>query len=232
MTHVKLVASSKKLKVPRKEKVWTLSTAPGPHKKAESMPLGTFIREYLGLADNRKEMRYILNEKTVLVDGARARDERMPIGIFDIVSFPEIEKYYVITVDHRARLIEKGITKAGTEIKLCKLTGKTMLKGGKLQLNLYDGKNILVDAKDSKKYSVGDTLAVKIPELKIAEVLPIEKGKVAMVSKGRHAGKVGKIIEITKAGLNLKSLTTVECPGETITTSTAYIYVIGDKMPK
>ncbi len=230
MTHLKTLVASRSTKAPKKEKVLTITPAPGPHKASECVPLGVLIREYLGLAENRKEIKYILNERQVLVDGRRIKDDTFPLGLFDVVSMPDIEKDYLMLVDSHARLIPQEIDKKKVEHKLCKLVGKTIIKGGKLQLNLYDGKNILVDAKDSKKYAVGGTIVIKLPEGKITEFMPLEAGKIAMVSKGRHAGKKGKITGISKSDLNLKSLTTLDCGGETVLTNTDYIYIIGDKL--
>ncbi len=232
MTHLKTLVSSKALKVPRKERVWIMKSSPGPHKGDESIPIGVLLREYLGLADNRKEVRYILHKNEVLVDGRRVKDEKFPVGLLDVVALPGTDKYYLISVDSNARLCPQEIDKKKASEKLCKLSGKTMLKGGKLQLNFYDGKNLLADAKDSKKYGVGDTLVLSLPELKITAVLSKDKGKMALVAKGRHAGKIGKIINITESGLNLKSLTTVDVDGEKLVTNTDYIFIVGDKESK
>ena len=69
MTHQKSLAAPRTLKIKRKGKVWTVKAAPGPHAAEEAVPMTTLLREYLGLADNRKEVRFILNQKEVLVVG-------------------------------------------------------------------------------------------------------------------------------------------------------------------
>jgi len=227
---LKTLAAPRSMKVPRRGKVFILTPSPGPHAKSECVPLGTLLREYLGLAENRKEIKHILNTKQVLVDGRRVKSENYPLGLFDIISIPEIDKVYMMLVDHHGRLISKEVDKKAAEHKMCKLVNKTMVQGSKLQLNFYDGKNLLVDAKDSKKYAVGGTAILKLPELKITDFLTAETGKTVMVAKGRHAGKVGKIVSKTGSDLNLKSLTTLDCSGEKVITNTAYIYVISEKL--
>jgi small subunit ribosomal protein S4e len=228
MTHLKTIASSTTLKVPRKEKAWLLKSAPGPHKADESMSMTVLLRDYLGLADNRKEARYILRNKEILVDGRRVTDDKFAVGLLDIVCMKEQDKCYIILVDHRGRLYPKEISKKDAEEKVCKIIGKTMLKGGKLQLNLYDGKNIIISPKDSKKYAAGGSLVLKLPETKITAYIDRAKGKMALVAKGRHAGKIGKIVEMSKSGLNLKSLTTLDVDGEQLVTDTDYIIMVGD----
>jgi small subunit ribosomal protein S4e len=218
------------MKIHRNETIFTLTPSPGPHAKSECVTLGMLLREYLGLAENRKEIKYILNNKEVLVDGRRVKSENFPLGLMDILSIPEIEKDYIISVDHKGRLYPKEIDKAHAGHKLCKLVGKTAVSGGKLQLNLYDGRNMLIDATDSKKYAVGGTLVIKLPEAKVLEFMSLEAGKTAMIAKGRHASKKGKILGISKSDLNLCSLTTVDCDGEKVVTNTEYVYIIGDKL--
>lgn len=230
MTHLKTLASPRSMKVHKKETKFIITPAPGPHGTLECVPLGILLRDYLSLAENRREIKYLLNERQVLVDGRRIKDDNLPLGLFDVISIPEIEKNYILLVDKHSRLFPQEIDKKKAEHKLCKLVGKTMVAGAKLQLNFYDGKNIVVDAKDSKKYTVGGTVVLKLPEMKIIEYMPLEVGKIAMVAKGRHAGKKGKILEMTKSDLNLKSLATLDCGDEKLLTNTDYLYMINDKL--
>lgn len=233
MKQLKTIAAPRALKVHRKEKVWTIAPAPGPHPSAWAIPLGTLLRDYLALAENRKEIKFILNNSTVFVDGRRIKDDRFPIGLLDVVSIDKIEKTYIIMVDHKGRLYPKELEKGkAKDSKLCKLTGKTVIKGGQVQLNFYDGKNVVVEAKDAKKYKVGGTALIKVPEIKITEFIEPGVGKTALVAKGRHSGKIGKIVDVTKGGLNLRSLTTIESGGEKVVTNTDYVFIIGDKAPR
>lgn len=231
MTHQKTLAAPKPLRVHRKEAIWMPSARSGPHGKAESIPLLTLMRDYLDLADNRKEIKYILQNKGVLVDGKRVRDDRYPVGLFDIVSIPETGVHLIILVSPRGKLYSEKIDAKDASKKLCKIVGKTQIKGGKLQLNLYDGKNILVDGKDSKKYKTGDTLVLKLPELSIEGHIPFEKGKVCFIMRGRHTCMVGALLEFTQAALNIRGLSTIETKEGKITTSTEYVFVVGDKEP-
>jgi small subunit ribosomal protein S4e len=232
MSHIKTLASSKALKIPKKEKVWTVKAAPGPHEADWAIPVSVLLRDYLKLAENRKEVRKILQTKALLLDGKVVTEEKLGVGLLDIVTIPSIDKYYMIMVDNNARLYPQEIDKKKVDSKLCKIVNKTMLKGGKLQLNLYDGKNIVVSAKDAKKYVVGGTLELSLPDLKITGFMERAVGKAALVAKGRHASNVGTITEITKSALNLQSMTTVDVGGEKLMTNTEYIFIVGDKDSK
>ncbi len=228
---MKALASPKALKIHKKGDKWVMNPAPGPHGIDESVPMGVLLRTYLGLAENRKESRYLLRNNEVLVDGRRVKDENFPVGLLDVVDIPKADKGYIILVDGNARLYPKEAGKKQAGFKLCKLAGKTMTNGGKLQLNLYDGKNLAASVKESKKYKTGGTLVLELPGLKIRDFIERAKGKAALVAKGRHAGKIGRITDITESGLHMKSLSTLDCDGEKVVTNTDYIFVVGDKEP-
>jgi small subunit ribosomal protein S4e len=173
MTHLKAIASPKALKVHRKEKTWLLKAAPGSHPADASLSMAVLLRDYLGLAQNLKEAKYMLHMNEVTVDGRRVKEVKFSLGLLDIICI--VDKYYIILVDNNARLYPKEIDKGKAAEKLCKLTGKTVLKGGKIQLNFYDGKNTIIDAKDSKKYPVGGTAIIDLAKGKIISFIPAEK---------------------------------------------------------
>ena len=49
---------------------------------------------------------------------------------------------------------------------------------------------------DETKVSVGDTCVLQIPDIKILEVIKLEKGMNCLITKGVNAGKIGKIDKI------------------------------------
>ena len=61
--------------------------------------------------------------------------------------------------------------------KICRIEGKTTIKGGKTQLNLHDGRNIIVE--DAQAYSTGDSLKLGLPEQNVLEKAPDATSSVA-----------------------------------------------------
>ena len=57
----------------------------------------------MGFARNMKEIKQILHQHDVIVNGRACRDPQMGIGIFDIISLPKIGKYYRILRDKNGR---------------------------------------------------------------------------------------------------------------------------------
>ena len=67
-----------------------------------------------------------------------------------------------------------------------------MKKG--LQLNLHDGKSLLLREED--KYMVGDTIKLNLKTKKIEEVYPYKENADVLIIKGRNRGVRGKLKEI------------------------------------
>jgi len=196
MVRLKRLSAPKFWKIPKKEKKWIVTPRPGPHKKFESIPLVIIVRDLLKLADSSKEVNRIIKIKEVLVDGKPRVDKKYPVGLFDVINIPKIDKYYRVVPSRTGlKLIE--IPKKEANLKLSRIKNKTMTKGGILQLNLHDGKNILVDKKEEKKvYNTGDSLLIELPSQKIVEHIKMEKETTAILTAGQNMGDIAKIKEI------------------------------------
>ncbi len=127
----------------------------------------------------------------------RAAIPRLGIGIFDIIAMPKINKYYRILRDRNGRHVSIEIDAEAAKTRLCKVKNKTTITGGKVQLNMRDGANILAD----NTYKSGDSVVVSLePEtrFKIVDHFPFAVGNMAMVIGGRHSGNVARIVDIVK----------------------------------
>jgi small subunit ribosomal protein S4e len=116
--------------------------------------------------------------------------------------------------------------------KLVKVSGKMVLKGGKFQLNLHDGSNIEVEAKEGAKYSVGDVLQITIPEKTVKDHLKIEEGNVAFVYKGKNSGLLGTIGKLEVGEGTQPNLVDLTVDGSQFQTLEDYIFVVGRKRSK
>ena len=70
---------------------------------------------------------------------------------------------------------------------------KTVVKGGKIQLNLSGGRNIVLDKND---YKCGDTLKVSFDGQKVLDHYPLADGSVVFISEGSQAGAVRTVKEL------------------------------------
>lgn len=186
--------------MPKKKRKWVVRPRPGPHKKFESISLLIIVRDLLKLVDNAKDAKKIIKAKEILVDGKPRINYKYPVGLFDVINIPKMNKHYRVVPGHAGlSLIE--IPSNEVNLKLCRIRNKTMNKGERLQLNLHDGKNILVEKtkKEEKKvYKTGNSLLIELPSQKIIEHIKMEKEATAIITGGQNIGDIVKIKEIIK----------------------------------
>lgn len=204
-----------------------VSPRPGPHKKFESIPLQIILRDILKVVGTAKEVKLILQAREVLVDQEPRKDFAYPAGIFDVVSIPKTGKNYrIVPTNHGLELLE--ISEKESKLKICRIRNKTVLKKGKLQLNLHDGRNILV-GKD--EYKTGDSILIEIPSNKIVEHLPLAENCLGIVSKGTDSGKIGKVKEVVKGGMREKARIICDLDGVKEEVLKERFFVLGKNKP-
>lgn len=225
---VKRFAAPKVAKIKRKGKErFVVRPSRGPHTRKTSIPLAVAMRDLIGIADNIKEVKAILNQRKVFVDGKAVSEHRLPVGFMDVISFPNINKFYRVLYDEKGRLIPKEMDAKGSTFKLCKIQDKTIIAKGKVQLNLHDGKNILYD----KKCTTGDVIKVELPSLKVLGIYPMAEGSIVYVTGGKHAGEIATIKSITAGTMMRRPLALLEREGKTFETRKDLVFVLGVKEP-
>lgn len=226
MTHQKRLSVPKSWKMGRKGYKWVSTTRPGPHSQARSLPIGIIIRDVLKLVDNSREGKRILSEGKVLVDGIPRKDLRFPVGLFDVITLPLINESYRMAQDEKGRLVLHKLNETNVN-KLCRIDNKVTLKGGKVQLNLSDGTNIL----GSNEYGTKDSLILSVPDKKVVKHLQFKVGNLAMVVGGQHSGEIGKIKEIREVKSSRHNTVTISGENEFVTIEN-YVIVIGEDKPE
>lgn len=187
-----------------------------------SMPLNMLLKEILGVAKNTREAKKLLNSNEVLIDCRQRRDARFPVGIFDTLQLSNANQYFRVSLSKNGKISLAMIKKEEASVKPAKIIGKKMVRG-KLQLNLYDGKNILVSG---NSYKVGDTLLISLPEHKIIKHLKLDKKSAIFLVGGKHIGETGTIEDIVQNKIIYK-----DSHGSLVETSKKYAFVVGDTKP-
>ena len=181
-------------KIPKKANIFVVKPMPGPHASEACMPLQVVLRDILGYAQTAKEAKQIVKAEKVLVDKKVRKEPKHPVGYMDIIEFPNAKKYYRVDVNKNGLYLDI-VKETEADKKLCKITGKTTIKGGLTQLNLHDGRNIILK-KDA--YSVGDSVLIHLPDQKIVKHFKFQKGEPATITSGKNRGIRGKVHEIKK----------------------------------
>ena len=220
--HLKRLAAPKTWDIKRKGIKFVTKLLPGPHSIDTGMPFGVLLRDILKYGNNLRDIKKILNTNEIKIDGKTRRDVRYPVGLFDAIEFKSINECFRIILSRKGKIELIKIKKEEALLKPCKITGKTIVRG-KLQLNLYDGKNILVD---SAAYKVGDTLLLALPEQKISKHLKLDKKSAIFLTGGKHMGEIGNVEDIIENRIIYK-----DKKGNLIETSKKYAFVVGDENP-
>lgn len=218
--HLKRLVAPRCWTLKRKGIKFTIKPTAGGQKKDLSMPMTVILRDVLNIAGTRRDVKRLLATKEIIVDGKRRKDDSYPIGLMDVLEIKDTKKFYRFLLNKKGKLVPVEIDATKAKIKPCKIIGKTKLKGGKTQLNLFDGKNILVD-KD--EYSVGGSIVLDISTGKIIEYHNLEKGTFVFLTSGKHIGDHGTVEDI-KAG---KVLYKDDATKELKETSKEYCFIIG-----
>tara|TARA_Y100000768_G_scaffold157111_1_gene117259 strand:- start:2221 stop:2904 length:684 start_codon:yes stop_codon:yes gene_type:complete len=188
---MKRLAMPRSWPLPRKTSIWVTKAAPGAHALELCMPLVVVIRDILGYAKSTREVRHILHNNLVSIDGRICKDSRRGVGFMDVLTLGE-ENYRCI-VDRKGILRYRQISKKEAGTKVCRINGKTTIKGGKTQLHLHDGRNILTD--DAAEYNTGDSLVLALPSQEIKEHIRFSDGIKCYLTGGAHVGEFAEVSE-------------------------------------
>jgi small subunit ribosomal protein S4e len=227
--HLKRLVAPGSWHIPKKVQKFVMKTAPGPH-NAGALPVGVWLREHIKVAENASEVRKILHQRDVIVNGRACRNPQMGLGVFDIVSIPKLGKNYRIQLDKRGNLVAVEISAESAKTRLCKVRNKTTIRGGKVQLNLAFGANILADNTYKAKDSIVVTLGVDGEDrFRIVDHFPFAEGNVAMIVGGKHSGKVGRIVDIIKTAGAVPNRVILmdDAAGERFETIEDYVFMVG-----
>jgi small subunit ribosomal protein S4e len=153
------------------------------------------------------------------------KDENFPCQVFDVLNLSQSDdsgsklNYRLEIVNRKFALKEISASEAGS--KIVKISGKKILGKGKIQMNLYDGQNVL----SKEKFSVGDSVVLNTVENKVEKVLPLKEGAKVEVVVGKHAGEKGELVgfEELVRGRNYK----IKLEDKTVSLPYKTILVIG-----
>lgn len=227
--HMKRLASPRAWKIAKKGSTWVPKPIAGAHAIEKSVPLGVVLRDYLKIVDTMTEAKRIVGNREVVVDGRVATSHKTPVGLMDVVTIPKMEKNYRVVLDSHGRVVLSEIPAAQAGWKLCRVQNKTVISGGRIQLNLHDGRNVIVK---ETTYKTGDSLKLAIPEQKVLGHYAFAKGMTAFITGGAHVGEFAKVEAqevIRSPGKNLVSLMSGSTPYSTVK---PYVFLVGKDKPE
>ncbi|AOA65313.1 GQ67_04571T1 [Komagataella phaffii] len=164
--------------------------SPGPHKLRESLPLIVFLRNRLKYALNGREVKAILMQRHVQVDGKVRTDATFPAGFMDVITLEATNENFRLVYDVKGRFAVHRITDEEATYKLGKVKKVQLGKKGIPYLVTHDGRTIRYPDPDIK---VNDSIKIDLATGKILDFVKFDVGKLVMVTGGRNLGRVGVI---------------------------------------
>jgi small subunit ribosomal protein S4e len=190
-----------------------------------------------GYVKNRLEAKYALSRGLVKVCGKIRKDEGFPVGLMDTVEFIPLNKAFSVIPSLKDFLALHPIRDEEKTFKLCRIENKTTIKGGKIQVNLHDGRNILINVGDSEQlvtdvYKTFDVLKLEMPSAKILGHIKFGIGVPVVIIGGANTGHLGRVINIeVGSGLKPTMVTIERKDGSTFQSPIEYVFAVGDKEP-
>jgi small subunit ribosomal protein S4e len=196
--HLKRHFTNKSWPIPRKGTAYVVVPS---HSPDSGVPLLIAIRDILGAVKTRKELKKILLEGKVLVNGKKVREDNLTVQLFDKISLKDEKKYYEVEYSKTGKFDLKEISEKDANSKICKVINKKMLKGKQIQINFNDGRNML----SKEKLNIGESIVINLNDNKIEKIMPVKEKAKVLIVKGKHRGSKGDIVEINENKIKIKS---------------------------
>ena len=145
-----------------------------------------YVIAQIGNAKTRKEARALLKAGEILVNDRKTNAERISVHLFDTVTIIGLQKFFrVIFKNNKFSMVE--INEKESLTRVCKIVSKKILSGGKVQINLDNGYNLMSDL----KAAVNDSVIFDFKANKIIKHLPLKEKANVEVIGGSHIGTKG-----------------------------------------
>ncbi|KAK1444463.1 30S/40S ribosomal protein S4 [Babesia gibsoni] len=198
--------------------------SPGPHKSTECLPLILLLRNRLKYALTYDEVKLIVMQKVVRIDGKVRTDITYPIGYMDVVSLDRTNEHFRLLYDTKGRFIPHKITAEEAEYKLCRVT-KTFLGPKEVGMAItHDGRTVRCVHPDVKP---GDSLRIDIATGKVLEFLKFDVGSLVMVTGGHNQGRVGTVVQKERHPGSFDLIHVRDETGSSFSTRSTNVFVIG-----
>jgi small subunit ribosomal protein S4e len=183
----------------------------------------------LKVVNTYQEAKNVIRDGKVLVDGVVRHSPDFPIGLMNVLELPTLKKIFRMLPAKGSILTPLEILESEKNLKLCEITSKTSVKGGKIQYGFHDGRSILAESETD--LNIDDVCLLEIPSQKIIRVVSLKQGVLALAVKGRRAGKIGKVNEIKIGTFSKHKMVDIEIDGIVTELPAHMVIAIGDKEP-
>jgi len=203
---------------------WAPKPSAGPHKLRECMPLIVMLRERLKYALTYREVKMIVMQRLIKVDGKVRTDMFFPAGFMDVISIEKTKENFRLLYDTKCRFTLHKVAKEEAGYKLCRV--KKVMRGpkGTPYAVTHDGRTLRYPDPDVKP---NDTIRVDLTTGKQMDHIKFEAGNTATISGGNNMGRVGVIMHRERHPGSFEMVHLKDSVGHTFATRLQNVFVIG-----
>jgi len=203
---------------------WAPMPSAGPHKARECMPLIIMLRERLKYALTYREVKMIVMQRLIKVDGKVRSDMFYPAGFMDVVQIEKTKENFRLLYDTKGRFALHKISKEEAAYKLCRVTKIERGLRGIPYARTHDGRTLRYPDPEVK---ANDSVRLDLTTGKMLDHIKFETGNLAMISAGNNIGRVGVIQHREKHPGSFEMVHVKDAVGHVFATRLANVIPIG-----
>nr|CAB3265763.1 40S ribosomal protein S4-like [Phallusia mammillata] len=196
----------------------------GPHKLRECLPLSIFLRNRLHYALTYTEVKRILMQRLVKVDGKVRTDTTYPAGFMDVITIEKTGENFRLVYDVKGRFAVHRITNEEAKYKLCKVKKIGTAQKGIPYLTTHDARTIRYPHPDIK---INDSVVVDIASGKITSFVRFDSGQMCMITGGHNLGRVGIVQHRERHPGSFDIVHVKDSQGHLFATRLSNVFIIG-----
>lgn len=203
---------------------WAPKPTPGPHHYRTCLPLVVMLRERLKYALTYHEVKMIVMQRLIKVDGKVRMDMFYPAGFMDTIMIEKTKENFRLLWDTKGRFRLHKISKEEVSYKLVRVTKIVKGPKGVPYARTHDTRTIRYPDPAVK---VNDTIRIDLPSGKPLDFCKFEVGNIAMLSGGNNIGRVGIISHREKHPGSFEIVHLKDAVGHSFATRLSNVMVIG-----
>merc|ERR1712042_55767 len=222
--HLKRLNAPKHWMLDKLTGVFAPRPSTGPHKLRECLPLCIFLRNRLHYALTMDEVKKILQQRLIKVDGRVRTDTTYPAGFMDVITIEKTNENFRLIYDVKGRFAVHRISAEEAKYKLCKVRKVAVGPKGVPYITTHDGRTIRYP---DPLVKVNDTVKYDIASGKIEDFIKFDSGNLCMITGGRNLGRVGVVTHRERHPGSFDIVHIRDAVGHTFATRLNNVLIIG-----